>query len=278
LAQEIAMQLIVLFALEGAIVFFGVIAFAWWLHRRLHARWGTWFWGALAFGGSQVVRLPVLLLLTTLLPQIGLRLDPEMAFWVNLAVLSLTSGLFEETARYLVLRFLDQDARGWRDAVMFGAGYGGIEAILFIIPTMINNIILLGGGDALVEQTRTIAPEQAQQLIAALQELRSVSWWLPLLAIWERVAAITFHIAASILVMQAVLRVAPRPVAWWGLAVLYHAAFNAASLLAGRVAGPVAVELVSTVFLVTSLYIIFRFRRQDTATFDQPPTPVDASA
>ena len=270
------MQLTILFALEGAVVFFGVIAFAWWLRRRLGTRWGTWFWGAVSFGGSQVVRLPLLLLFTALLPQLGFNPAPAVAFWFNLVVLSLTSGLFEETARYLVLRYLDKSAREWRDAVMFGAGHGGSEAILIIVPSMINNIVLLGGGDALVEQTRAIAPQQATQLAAALEQLRAVAWWMPPLAVWERVAAIGFHIAASILVMQAVLKMAPRPLAWWGLAVLYHAAFNAAVLIGLRFGGFVISELVATMFLVISLYLIFRFRRQDTASLVQPNEPAKA--
>jgi uncharacterized membrane protein YhfC len=278
LAQEKSMPLTILFALEGAVVFLGVIVLAWWLRWRLNARWGTWFWGAISFGGSQLVRLPLLVLLTVLLPQIGFQPSRETAFWINLVVLSLTAGLFEETARYLVLRFLDKGARRWRDAIMFGAGHGGIEAVLVIVPTMINNIVLLSGGDALVEQTRSIAPQQAEQLAAALANLRAVEWWLPPLAVWERVAAIAFHIAASILVMQAVRRVTPGAAAWWGLAVLFHAAFNALALLIVQYAGLAASEIISTVVFFLALYLIFRFRRKEQDETDSlpSPTPVDA--
>jgi uncharacterized membrane protein YhfC len=254
------MLLIVLFALEGVIVLLGTLGLGWWLRRRYATRWGTWVWGAIAFAGSQILRIPLLVLLTALLPQLGFRPDQETAFWFNLIVLALTSGLFEETARYAVLRWLDKGSRGWRAALMFGAGHGGIEAILIIVPTMINNIVLLSGGDALVQATQAISPDQAAQLAAALETLRSVSWWLPGLAVWERVAAITFHISAAILVMRAVMGTPPRPLAWWGLAVLFHTAINAFVLVAQRYGGVVMAELMSTVSLVIALYVIRRLR------------------
>lgn len=264
------MPLTVLFALEGAVVILGVLALASWLRRRYNTRWNTWFWGAIAFAVSQIARIPFLIVLTALLPQIGFRPERETAFWFNLIVLCLTSGLFEETARYAVLRWLDKSSRGWPDALIFGVGHGGIEAILVIVPTMINNVMLLSGGDALVQQTQAIAPAQATQLAAALETLRNVSWWMPPLAVWERVAAITFHISASILIMRAVLGAPPRPLAWWGAAVLYHAAFNATALLGQQYGGGVVgAEIVSTLFFVIALYLIRRFRPRGEPITDQ---------
>jgi uncharacterized membrane protein YhfC len=254
------MFMIAIFAIEGVFVLAGVLIFAAWLRRRLDSHWRTWVWGAASFVLSQLLRMPLLIALTAVLPAIGFKPDQQTAFWFNLAVLCITSGLFEETSRYIVLRYLAKDARGWGAAVMFGAGHGGIEAILVIVPAMVNNIVLLAGGDTLVAQTRVVSPQQADQLVALIANLRNVSWWLALVALWERVMAITFHIAATILVMQAVMNISRRPLLWWGSAVLYHAMSNAVALLGGHYGGTLGAELGVALFFFVALYIIFRFR------------------
>jgi uncharacterized membrane protein YhfC len=168
-------------------------------------------------------------------------------------VLTLTAGLFEETARYVVLRWLAKGARGWNNAVMFGAGHGGIEAILLVGGAAIANLVLLGQGDTLLAQLQATSPEQAEALAAQLEALRNLDWWLPFLAIWERVLAITFHIAASILVMRAVQT---RRAIWWALAVGLHTALNAIALIALEYGGTVAAEVALTLFSGLTVYII----------------------
>ena len=244
---------VVLFALEAVIVLCGVVLFAWWLHRRLGTRWGTWVWGAISFIGSQVVRTVFLLLLTALLAQARFQPSMQAAFWINVVILSLTAGLFEETARYVVLRWLAKSSRGWNAAVMFGAGHGGAEALLLIVPAMIGNLSVLLSGDQ-----------------SSAQALRDVAWWTPPLAVWERANAIVYHIAASILIMQAVMRVAGSPVKWWGWAVLYHFISNAVVLPIGQFGGQIAAEVVITGFTVLSLYLIFHFRPHPVAPEMQP--------
>ena len=257
------MLLTVLYALEGVVVLAGVTGFAWWLRRRWNVRWGTWVWGAIAFGISQILRSPVLLGLTALLNNIGFKPSPEGAFWINVLVLSLTAGLFEETARFCVLRWFDKGARKWPDALMFGAGHGGIEAILIIVPTMLTNLVLLSTGDAVMQQLQSSAPDQAQQLASALSLVRSAQWYEPPLAVWERVSAIGIHIAGSVLVLQAILKRSPRPLTWWGAAVLFHMAADGLILVGQRYAGIGGAEVAATIFLVAALYIILRLRPPD---------------
>jgi len=243
----------VLVAIQGITVIVGTIALGWWLRRRLAARWSTWAWGALAFVCSQLVRVPLLLAISVLTRPYFTGTDANVLFWINFVVLSLTSGLFEETARYIVLRWLAKDARRWDDGVMFGAGHGGIEAILIIGGSVITSIVLLTTGDALLAQLRASAPEQATTLAVQIDGLRNLQWWMPILSIWERVLAITFHIAASLLVLRAVR---DRQIKWWGLAIAWHAAFNATALLASRYGGLIASEVALTVLSVVSVYII----------------------
>ena len=96
------MSPLTLLNVQAIIVILGPLALGWWLRQRLAVSWRTWGWGALTFVASQLARLPFLYILTALLtPLVRVAADSPAVFWINLLVLSLTAGIFEETARWL---------------------------------------------------------------------------------------------------------------------------------------------------------------------------------
>lgn len=231
-----------LYAAQAALVFAGVIALAIALHRRLPAPWRAWVWGALAFVASQAVRLPLLIGLTVISQTLGWDFGQEGNFWSNVVILSFSAGLFEETARYLVLRVLARDVRGWTHAVMFGAGHGGIEAILIVgIGSGVTNLYLLANADLLLAQTRALAPAQADALAAQLAALRGVDAGLIAASLIERVFAIMLHIGLSVMVMRAVEGGGFK---WVLVAMAIHALANFAAVTAQRFGGVIAAEVV----------------------------------
>jgi uncharacterized membrane protein YhfC len=254
------MNPIPLFTLQALLVVTGVAALAIWLHRRLPASWRAWVWGALTFVVSQAVRLPVLIGLTALSQALGLNFGQEGNFWLNAVVLSLSAGLFEESARYLVLRFLARDVRGWNDAVMFGAGHGGIEAILIVGGSAVSNVFLLANADALLAQTSAMAPAQAGQLQAQIETLRGVGADLIAASLIERAFALMLHIGLTVMVMRAVQGGGLK---WVAAAIAVHAAANLAAVSVQRFAGIVAAEVVVGVFGLAMLWF----------TLKQRPTP-----
>ncbi len=246
--QHYDMNSPVLFFAQGMLVLAGVIVLAIVLHRRLPAMWRSWVWGALSFIASQAVRLPLLLAFTAFLQITNLiprNTDPNLVFAFNLIVLSLTSGLFEETARYVVLRFLAKESRGWREAVMFGAGAGGIEAILLVALTAFSNAFVLMNADALMAQTQAAAPAQAGALAQQISALRAVSVPIIGASLFERIFAIIIQIGLSVMVMQAVQG---RGMKWLLLAITIHAAVNAAALMAQRALGIAGAEIMVGLF------------------------------
>lgn len=242
-----------------AVVLVGVVALALWLRRRYGRPWRTWWWGALAFVASQVVRLPLLALLGVV--GAGWFADaPDAAFAVNVAVLSLSAGVFEEGARWVVLRFAARDARRWADGVVFGAGHGGIEAVLVIGGSVAGSLALLAGGDAMLDVTTD--PTAAEALEAQLAAVRDITPGLAALGVWERVLAVTFHVAASLLVLRAVRE---RAWLWLAIAVAFHAAFNAVAAGVANAYGALAAEAALTAFTALSVLVIVRERRRDAA-------------
>lgn len=262
-----------LLTLQAVIVLLGPVVLGWWIQRRWGGRWSTWGWGALSFTSSQLLRTPLLIGLTVLFNQSGVELTEMQGFWFNLVILTLTAGLFEETARYVMLRRFAKDARRWRDGVMFGAGHGGIEAMLIVGGAAISNLIFLQMGDSILTQTEAASPEQLPAVQAQLDLLRNLIWWQPLIAIWERVLAITFHISASLLVLRAVRGGGLR---WWTAAVLLHTALNAVALLVLQYSqSAVLTEVALTLFTLLPIWIIVR-ARQVAVQEDILPPPTDS--
>lgn len=76
-----------------------------------------------------LLRMP---LLEYVLPQFASYQLFQMSHpWLNLALVALSAGIFEECGRYLIMhRFLKESRT--IDAVAFGFGHGGIEALLLV--------------------------------------------------------------------------------------------------------------------------------------------------
>jgi uncharacterized membrane protein YhfC len=226
-----------MFALEIAIMIGFPIALWFALRRRLGVTWGLILAGAVTFVASQVVHIPLLLGLTWLLNRPGVwpfAPSSTATLLSNAVIVGLAAGVCEETARYLVLRFWRRDARAWAPGVAFGAGHGGIEAILVGMGVLIS-------------------------LVVNSQTLLSVSWYLPLLGGLERVFAVILQIAFALLVVQAFTRRNP---GWLAAAILGHALVDGVAVfLSGMGWHPLALEGMMLPFALGSLALILALRR-----------------
>ena len=116
------------------------------------------------------------------------------------------AALFEETGRWIAMKFCLKKHLTRENALMYGAGHGGIEAFLILGMSSMSNLLtaaMINGG--LMEKTMT-ALEPAQQELT-YQQL-SVLWITPAyqfyLAPVERMIAIALQIGLSVLVYSAV--------------------------------------------------------------------------
>ena len=173
----------------------------------------------------------------------------------------LAAGVFEETGRFLAFKtVLKKKLGNDRNALMYGAGHGGIEAILIVGLTYIGNIVIsmlinAGQTDMLMA---TATGEVAEQMQAVFDSLIATAPWTYLLAIVERIVAITTHVCLSVLVWFAV----KKPGKGWlfPLAILLHATLDgilvilAAHLPAAAVEGCLVVMTLGLVFLTRALW------------------------
>ena len=97
-----------------------IVLAAWFLGKKLLGYpWSALGWGVLAFPLSQVFRFLLIYPVNLLW---GAIFDAHTALIATTLTLIATSGLFEETTRWVVMRFWAKRTRAWRDGVGFGLG------------------------------------------------------------------------------------------------------------------------------------------------------------
>lgn len=224
------------------------------LRQRSGVTWGLIGAGTFSFIASQVVHLPLNWALGLLGGGRGVALWPMPLMAL---VAGLSAGVCEEMARYLVLRFWRREARSWMQGVAFGAGHGGMEALLLGLLVAVNFVamVALRGIDPSV---LGLSGEVLEQVQAQLDAYWSLPWYLPLLGGLERVSAITVQIALSLLVLRAFTRQNP---GWLLAAIGAHAVVDGVAVfLAGLGWSALALEGVVLIFALGGLALILAFR------------------
>ena len=174
------------------------------------------------------------------------------------------AGLFEETGRYLAFSFALKKYRAKNvNALMYGAGHGGFEAMVIVGLTMINNIVwsfMINSG-RIAELTGSLSGDQLAQAQQAIGLLISTPSYQFLLGGAERLFAILLHISLSVLVWFAVK--------WEGKLYLYPAAIlihfavdAAAALLSGLGVNVVIIEAVVAILTTAAALFARRLWRE----------------
>lgn len=142
-------------------------------------------------------------------------IENNMLLYVVIA--ALTAGIFEEFGRYFAFKVMLKNRRGYGHGLACGIGHGGIEAIVLIGLAYVSNILIgvMINSGGLAEMSGAEAA-MLQPTVSALMGTAPINF---LMGGIERVFAICFHIAMSILVLYGVRK---RNIAYTLLAVLLH--------------------------------------------------------
>lgn len=156
--------------------------------------------------------------------------------WLYALYGSLMAGLFEETGRFLAMRFVlkkEHDNAG--NALMYGAGHGGFEMFVILSIGMINNLIYslminLGQTEVLLNPLDDASRSALQAGFDAL--LQTPSWQF-LLSPIERIGAIGGQIGLSVIVWFAATGKKVK-IPYFILAILLHALLDAIAVIAAK--------------------------------------------
>ncbi len=217
---------IVLMLLFGAV--FPTALAVWWIKTK-RERVTTVLLGAATWFVFAVVleSIPKAVFLTPLLP-VGRAVTEKPALMIVLA--ALFAGVFEETGRFLVFRFLLKNRRNRETGVSLGVGHGGFEAMYLMLAGGAQNLVcavLINAGrfQALIDKAAAQGADGAS--LAALEalpvQLAALTPATSALGMLERVFAVGLHIGLSVLVFYAVKR---KKLWLFPLAIVLHALFD----------------------------------------------------
>jgi uncharacterized membrane protein YhfC len=254
--------LVVTYALNGLLMIAMPVGLAIFLIRRWKLPGRIWWIGVLTFVFSQVGHIPFNALIAPVFNQFAfIALHPTVQLLIKAAFYGLSAGLFEEGARYLILRFWLKDARSWRTGILFGAGHGGAEAIIFgalVLFAYIQLLILRNATPA--ELAQVVSADQIPLAQAQLSAYWSAPWYATLLGAVERLFTIPTQIALAVIVMQVFTR---KNIGWLFVAIGYHALLDAVSVFGQPNMSMYALEAIVGGFAILSLIIIFLLRQPE---------------
>ena len=254
--------------IQYPLMIFFPLALGWWIRRRYRVGWGIFLAGAATFILSQIVHLPLNWALGLLGGGRGVALWPLAAMAL---VAGLSAALCEEGARWIVLTFFLKQFRRWDQGLQYGAGHGGVEAIIFGVLALISfiSMIALRLLDPAVLNLAGAAAEQAQ---AQMAQYWATPWYMSILAGLERVFAITLQIAMALLVVRSVARRQPL---YLLAAIGLHTAVDFWAVWGMGTLGVVWVEVGVAVFAAFAFWLILRLKEPSP---EPEPAPIPEPA
>ncbi len=165
---------------------------------------------------------------------------------------ALAAAIFEEVGRLIGLKYIFKRQSEEVNAKMYGVGHGGIEAILIVGMTQINNLAL-----SFMIQNGSIM-DSVNQLDASLQATYisqiSTLWTTPSYMFFlggiERVLTIILQICLSLLVY---LSIKNQDKKWWGCAFAIHFVVDFIIVLTNQLFGAIVAEI-ALCFMVIALW------------------------
>jgi len=235
--------------------------------RKFSLSWKLVLAGGLTFIASQIPHIPLVQAMGSLMAKNSLL--------VNAIILGLLAGIFEETSRYILFKFILKKARSWKESILVGLGHGGTEALLLGILAAVGFVTMLGYRSV---DLSTVPSIPADQLELAKQQVAAY-WATPayiaLMGFVERIFAMYLHVSLSVMVIYALA--SKKPV-WFWLALLWHATVDAVAVYVSQKVGILAVEGIIALFAVFSIWIVFLLRpmfpQHETSSPEEPSASV----
>ena len=240
--------LMILDAIMGVAV---PVALCWWLVKKYKVKLSTVLIGAATFIVFALILEPILHRIVLLGPK-GQTIQGNTLYYALYG--GLAAGLFEETGRFLSMKFLmKKEPSTVKPAIAYGAGHGGAEMLILLGVSMISTIAMAtminsGHADTLAAQAPAEAQEQLQAQLASVQSTSAVSY---ILGLWERFSAIILQISLSVLVWAAV-RKGGKWLWLFPAAILIHALVDGVVVILQK---SVSLVLLEVIILVMALGI-----------------------
>lgn len=223
-----------------------------WIRKKTKAKISSYFIGSLTFFVSALVLEQIFHVAVLGLSSLGQVIKNNI--WLTALYGGLAAGLFEETGRFVAMKYVMKKNLNRENALMYGAGHGGIESILLVGVVYINNIIgviMMNGG-----LIGSLFPgETGEQVALNLQPLATTPALDFYLGGIERVLAMILHMALSILVYKAVSQ--KGKMGYYVLAIALHFLVNFMTVAASHYFNLLVVELICLVGVCIAVWLAY---------------------
>jgi uncharacterized membrane protein YhfC len=244
-------------------IFLPIIA---WIYfsRNFKLSWKLVLAGGLTFIVSQILHIPLVAVLGPFFA--------KSTLWINAIVLGLLAGVFEETARYILYKFILKNSRTWKEGVFVGLGHGGTEALIIGVLAAVAFVTMVSLRALDLSTVPGIPADQVELATQQVAAYWSTPPYLAIMGFLERIFAMCLHVGLSVMVLYAIAYKKP---VWFWMALLWHALVDAVAVYMIQKVGVLAVEGIVAIFAMVSLWIVFILRpmfSQDTAASPAPET------
>jgi uncharacterized membrane protein YhfC len=173
-------------------------------------------------------------------------------FWLLGIFGGFMAGFFEETGRYIAMKTVLRKKRANDyNGLMYGAGHGGIEAVILLSVTMIINVVF-----SLQTNAGQVSPFGTPEIA---QQIANTPFWMMLVGALERISAVAIHVSLSVLVWFAAKD--GKKFMLYPLAILLHLLVDAVAVILSRmgvnvwiIEGAVYVMAIAFVLLAVAVW------------------------
>jgi len=218
---------IIFMVITGIVTLFGPIVAAVIFYRKVKYPLIALFVGVGVFFVFQIIfRIPLLQLV---LPNFQWYKTLTTQILPYALFLGFTAGLVEEVGRYIAYKTILKKQLSWESAVAFGMGHGGIESILLVGLTYINNLLMsvfinTGVFDKGIAPT---LPSGTAEIIKSA--LIDTPTYLFLVGGVERIITFIIHIGFSVLIMVGIKK--GKGLLYMVIAILIHMLVDSSAVL-----------------------------------------------
>lgn len=158
----------------------------------------------------------------------------------------LAAGVFEETGRFIAMKWLLRKRAGRAlTGIAYGLGHGGVEMLILFGVTMISNLVIAimintGHSDILLA---TVPPEAQAAALGQLEGIKSLTVGSMAIGLWERISALVLQVSLSLFVWKAVCG-GGRWILLFPVAILVHALVDGIAVVVSKSAGMLPTEII----------------------------------
>lgn len=188
----------------------------------------------------------------------------------------LAAGIFEETGRFAAFKTVMKNRNDPREAIMFGLGHGGIEAVILagvLLLSYAATAVMTNqmGLEAMVTMSSGGNAETAELVRTQLETMAAVGLGSIIVNVPERIIAMTLHTALSVIVFESA-RVKGKGYLY-PVCILLHAVFDVAPALYQRQAIPMPAVYISIIlFTAVAVYFAVKSYRRTKAVCAEEET------